>query len=262
MARILLLGGLDPSGGAGITADSSVVSLLGGEPLPIALATTVQSLRGFVRSEPIDAAVIREQVDLVLADGAVSAVKIGYVGSAEQVVAVAELLQSLRDDAKIIVDPVLSATVGGMSSSDDLVVAYRQHLVPCADLVTPNTLELDALADGRAHSLLELGAHAALHRAGTAKGLMLSMSYGLTILWPRICRFAFIVCASTVGPFAAPVVHWPVPLPRIWQAVFSSRMPVVLPVTGSVYCCHRSNHDRMAFRLCCRLVTHRDWCPV
>ena len=170
MARILLLGGLDPSGGAGITADASVVSLLGGEPLPIALATTVQGLRGFVRSVPIDAAVIREQVDLVLADGPVSAVKIGYVGSAEQVVAVAELLQSLRDDAKIIVDPVLSATVGGMSSGDDLVVAYRQHLVPCADLVTPNTLELDALADGRAHSLLELGAYAVLHKGGHGEG--------------------------------------------------------------------------------------------
>ena len=158
MARVLLLGGLDPSGGAGITVDAAVVSLLGGEPLPIALATTVQGLRGFVRSVPIDAAVIREQIATVLADGPVRAVKIGYVGSAEQVVAVAEALQPLRDAAKIIVDPVLSATAGGMSSGDDLVVAYREHLVPFAQLVTPNTLELAVLADGCADSLLELGA--------------------------------------------------------------------------------------------------------
>jgi hydroxymethylpyrimidine/phosphomethylpyrimidine kinase len=170
MARILLLGGLDPTGGAGLTVDAAVVSLLGGEPLPIALATTVQGLRGFVRSVPIDAAVIREQVGVVLADGPVSAVKIGYVGSAEQVVAVAEMLQSLRDVAKIIVDPVLSATAGGMSSGDDLVVAYREHLVPCAHLVTPNTLELGALTDGCAHSLLELGAQAVLHKGGHGEG--------------------------------------------------------------------------------------------
>lgn len=170
MARVLLLGGLDPSGGAGITVDAAVVSLLGGEPLPIALATTVQGLRGFVRSVPIDAAVIREQIATVLTDGPVRAVKIGYVGSAEQVVAVAEALQPLRDAAKIIVDPVLSATAGGMSSGDDLVVAYREHLVPFAQLVTPNTLELAVLADGCADSLLELGAQAVLHKGGHGEG--------------------------------------------------------------------------------------------
>ena len=54
MARVMLLGGLDPSGGAGISVDSTVVALLGGEPLPIALAATIQGDRGFVRSAPID----------------------------------------------------------------------------------------------------------------------------------------------------------------------------------------------------------------
>lgn len=170
MARVLLLGGLDPSGGAGITVDATVVSLLGGEPLPIALATTVQGRRGFVRSVAIDAAVIREQIRTVLADGPVGAVKLGYVGSAEQVVVCAEALQPLRDVVKIVVDPVLSATAGGMSSADELAAAYREHLVPFAHLVTPNTPELAALADGRVASLLELGAQAVLHKGGHGEG--------------------------------------------------------------------------------------------
>ncbi|MFT4843656.1 MAG: hydroxymethylpyrimidine/phosphomethylpyrimidine kinase [Planctomycetota bacterium] len=179
MARVLLLGGLDPSGGAGITVDATVVSLLGGDPLPIALATTVQGLRGFVRSVAIDAAVIREQIRTVLADGPVGAVKIGYVGSVEQVIACAEALQPLRDVAKIVIDPVLSATAGGMNSGDELAVAYREHLVPFAHLITPNTPELAALADGRVGSLLELGAQAVLHKGGHGDG-----PEAIDELWP------------------------------------------------------------------------------
>lgn len=170
MARVLLLGGLDPSGGAGITIDATVVSLLGGDPLPIALATTVQGLRGFVRAVAIDAALIREQIRTVLADGPVGAVKLGYVGSVEQVITCAEALQPLRDVAKIVIDPVLSATAGGMNSGDELAVAYREHLVPFAHLITPNTPELAVLADGRVGSLLELGAQAVLHKGGHGEG--------------------------------------------------------------------------------------------
>tara|TARA_R110002072_G_scaffold25443_6_gene85160 strand:+ start:111068 stop:111847 length:780 start_codon:yes stop_codon:yes gene_type:complete len=170
MARVLLLGGLDPSGGAGITVDATVVSLLGGEPLPIALATTIQGLRGFQRSVPIDAEVVREQIATVLADGPVGAVKVGYVGSAEQAAAVSAALQPLRGHAPIVVDPVLSATAGGMASTGELVAAYREHLVPFSQLVTPNTPELLALADGRPESLLELGAQAVLHKGGHGDG--------------------------------------------------------------------------------------------
>ena len=170
MARVLLLGGLDPSGGAGITVDATVVSLLGGEPLPIAVATTIQGLRGFVQAIAIDPAVIRQQVATVLADGPVRAVKVGYVGSVAQVLAVAEALQPLRGKAKIIVDPVLSATAGGMATGEDLVLAYRQHLVPIASLVTPNEPELQALAGGDARTLLQRGALAVLHKGGHGEG--------------------------------------------------------------------------------------------
>jgi hydroxymethylpyrimidine/phosphomethylpyrimidine kinase len=171
MARVLLLGGLDPSGGAGITVDATVVSLFGGEPLPIVVAMTVQGLRGFVQSFPVDVTVIREQLAVVLADGPVRAVKVGYVGTPAQVRAVAELLQPLVGKAKILVDPVLSATAGGMATGEDLAEAYRQHLLPMAELVTPNTLELQALAGGEARMLLDLGAQAVLHKGGHGDGV-------------------------------------------------------------------------------------------
>ena len=170
MARVLLLGGLDPSGGAGITTDATVVTLLGSEPLPVALVTTIQGGRGFLQSVLIDAAVVQEQIATVLADGPIRAVKVGYVGSALQVRAVADALRPLRSQAKIIVDPVMSATVGGMGMCEDLVAAYREYLLPIAQLITPNTPELQALAGGDARTLLDQGAEAVLHKGGHGNG--------------------------------------------------------------------------------------------
>jgi hydroxymethylpyrimidine/phosphomethylpyrimidine kinase len=148
MARILLLGGLDPSGGAGLTLDATVVKFLGADPLPVALATTVQGLRGFVRCAAIEDEILDEQVATVLGDGHVHAVKVGLVASPRQVAVVAELLRRQLGGVPIVVDPVLSATAGGMVANDELVAAYREHLVPLAALVTPNVPELEALAQG------------------------------------------------------------------------------------------------------------------
>jgi len=170
MARVLLLGGLDPSGGAGITLDAAVVSVLGGEPLPVAVATTIQGLRGFVQSVPLDLAVVREQVATVLADAPVRAVKLGYLGSAQVVIAVAEMLRPLRDAAQIVVDPVLSATAGGMAHDDALVAAYLEHLAPIASLITPNQPELKSLGGGEAAALIERGSQAVLHKGGHGQG--------------------------------------------------------------------------------------------
>ena len=170
MARVLLLGGLDPSGGAGITLDATVVAVLGAEPLPVALATTIQGLHGFVRSVPIDAAVVGEQVATVLADAPVAAVKVGYLGSAQMVQLVAEMLRPLCGEASIVIDPVLSATAGGLASDQELVAAYREQLVKMATIVTPNTPELEALTGGDAAALIDLGAQAVLHKGGHGEG--------------------------------------------------------------------------------------------
>ena len=188
MGRVILLGGLDPSGGAGISVDATVVSLLGGAPLPIALAATVQGLRGFSHFVSIDESLIREQLAVVLADGPVRVVKVGFIGSAKMISTVADALQSLVGEAEIIVDPVLSATAGGMGMGDELVAGYREHLIPIAGLVTPNALELDRLADGDARALLDLGAKAVLQKGGHGTG-------------PRACDQLFLGEQATGRPY-------------------------------------------------------------
>ena len=168
--RVLLLGGLDPSGGAGITVDATVCALHGCEPLPIALATTIQGRRGFVASEPVREAVWREQLATVCADGAPRVVKLGFVGDAALLAAVDDALRTTCPDVPVVVDPVLSATAGGMATNDELVQAYREHLLPRAALVTPNTPELELLAAGDAARLLATGAGAVLHKGGHGDG--------------------------------------------------------------------------------------------
>jgi len=170
MKRVLLLGGLDPSGGAGITVDATVAALHDVAPLPIALTTTVQGLRGFVSAAPVSARVWRRQIEEALHDGPVAAVKVGYVGDAAVIAEVADALGSLVSAVPLIVDPVMSATAGGMGSGQSVVAAYRDALIPLATLVTPNSPELAQLGDGDPSVLLRAGAGAVLHKGGHSVG--------------------------------------------------------------------------------------------
>ena len=170
MARVLLLGGLDPSGGAGVTLDAAVVAGFGHEPLPIAVSLTVQGLRGFERAEPVAPAVLEAQLACVLRDGPVRAVKVGFVGAAEQAALVARLLERV-DDVPVVVDPVLSATSGGLAAGEELVAAYRECLLPRATLLTPNLPEFDALAGGGGIAgLFAAGVGGVLRKGGHGEG--------------------------------------------------------------------------------------------
>ncbi len=164
--RVLLLGGIDPSGGAGLTVDATVIAACGAHSLPVPVALTVQSRRGFRELVPVAAdvwlAALREQ----LLDAPVQAIKIGLVGSAANVRAIATALHELAPLVPIVVDPVLSATAGGFEPASDLCAAYRDALLPLAALATPNVPELAALGDGDAARLLASGCGAVLSKGG------------------------------------------------------------------------------------------------
>jgi hydroxymethylpyrimidine/phosphomethylpyrimidine kinase len=168
--RLLLLGGLDPSGGAGITADATVAALHLVEPLPIAVAFTEQNSRGFRRCHAVPFERWAGALRAVLDDGPVHAVKVGLLADAVTVRSVARELGALRGRAAIVVDPVLSSTAGGWRNSDDVAAAYRELLVPLASVLTPNTLELATLCAGDAKRALAAGAGALLHKGGHANG--------------------------------------------------------------------------------------------
>jgi len=170
MRRVLLLGGLDPCGGAGITADATVVAIHGAQPLPIAVVLTAQNRHGFQALDPVPGAAWQRALRAALADGEVHAVKVGLLGRTETVAAVAEALTALRGRAPIVVDPVLSATAGGFEAPAALAEAYRSQLLPLASVLTPNRPEALFLYGPRPEVALALGCGFVLEKGGHGEG--------------------------------------------------------------------------------------------
>jgi hydroxymethylpyrimidine/phosphomethylpyrimidine kinase len=143
-ARVLIIAGSDSGGGAGIQADIKTVTCLGGYAMTAVTAVTVQNTLGVSAIHAIPAEIVAAQMRACIDDIGVDAVKIGMIGAAETVLAVAEVLAGLT--VPIILDPVMVAKGGASLLDDDAAVALVERLLPLARVVTPNTPELAMLA--------------------------------------------------------------------------------------------------------------------
>ena len=145
--RILIIAGSDSGGGAGIQADIKTVTMLGGHAMTAITAVTAQNTQGVTGVHPVPAEMVLAQIDAVVADIGVDAVKIGMIGGAFTAGAVANRLEQLRQekpDLPIVFDPVMVAT-SGSALADDATVAAFGKLMDIATLVTPNLPELKRL---------------------------------------------------------------------------------------------------------------------
>ena len=176
-ARVLIIAGSDSGGGAGIQADIKTVAMLGGHPMTAVTAVTAQNTLGVDAIHPIPAEMILSQIDAVIADIGVDAVKIGMIGSAfaaKQVAARLQELKSLQPDIPIVFDPVMVATSGGVLADDATIAAFGR-LMDVATIATPNLPELKRLTseeDPVAAALHLVGAHgcAVLIKGGHEEG--------------------------------------------------------------------------------------------
>jgi hydroxymethylpyrimidine/phosphomethylpyrimidine kinase len=169
--RVVVIGGLDPCGGAGISADARTLLAHGCEALPVAAVIAVQNRFGMQRVEVLEEALVLAQLRAALDDGGIAAVKTGLLGSASMVRAVAQWLQRFAPPVPVVVDPVLSATAGGYACAAQVAEAYRETLAPLAAMFTPNEPELVAvLAGSPVLALLDAGCAAVLHKGGHGPG--------------------------------------------------------------------------------------------
>lgn len=144
-ARVLIIAGSDSGGGAGIQADIKAVTMLGGHAMTAISAITAQNTLGVQGVHPIPTEMVLAQIDSVVADIGVDAVKIGMIGSAETAAAVAErLTKSDLAHAAVVFDPVMVAT-SGSALADDATIAAFKALLDRAMVATPNLPELAAL---------------------------------------------------------------------------------------------------------------------
>jgi len=154
--RVLTCGGLDPTAGAGITADARMIQLRGALPLTVATCITVQNRSRFESVHPVDAALVCRALHAVVEDGPVHAVKLGLMPDARTLQATVDVLAACLAEVPLVVDPVLSSTASGLRADPELPEAYRQML-PMITVLTPNQSELGRLAPQGVRQLLGAG---------------------------------------------------------------------------------------------------------
>jgi hydroxymethylpyrimidine/phosphomethylpyrimidine kinase len=145
----LTIAGSDSSAGAGIQADLKTFTAFGVYGLT-AVTCVVAEIPGKVsRIEPVNAGIVREQIEVLCESFPIAAIKTGLLCSGEIIVAVARVLVDLarKIERKIplVVDPVMVATSGDPLLRADAVALYEKELFPRATLITPNLDEAGRL---------------------------------------------------------------------------------------------------------------------
>jgi hydroxymethylpyrimidine/phosphomethylpyrimidine kinase len=146
-ARILIIAGSDSGGGAGIQADIKTVTMLGGHAMTAVTAITAQNTAGVSAVHPVPTEMILAQIEAVIGDIGVDAVKIGMIGgafAAEQVAARLERLKAEQPGLPVVFDPVMVATSGSLLADEPTIAAFGR-LMDVATIATPNLPELKRL---------------------------------------------------------------------------------------------------------------------
>jgi hydroxymethylpyrimidine/phosphomethylpyrimidine kinase len=142
---VLCFAATDPSGGAGLQADIMTLSSMGCHPLSVVTAVTIQDSAGVEDLLALDPEWVADQARCVLEDMAVSAFKIGLLGSVEIIAAIAEVVSDYPD-IPLVLDPVLASGRGDELVTDEMIAAMRELLIPQTTLITPNSVEARRLA--------------------------------------------------------------------------------------------------------------------
>ncbi|MDI6799174.1 MAG: bifunctional hydroxymethylpyrimidine kinase/phosphomethylpyrimidine kinase [Actinomycetota bacterium] len=143
--KILLIGGTDPSGGAGVVLDSFIAAELNAFPYAVVTAVIAQSSTGVFAIQKLDTEIIEAQLEAVLSEGGIAAVKSGVLHSKEAILVLSTTLERLLD-IPFVLDPVLVSSSGTKLLSEDGIGFLKERLFPKATIVTPNLEEAEALS--------------------------------------------------------------------------------------------------------------------
>ncbi|EHN64755.1 bifunctional hydroxymethylpyrimidine kinase/phosphomethylpyrimidine kinase [Comamonas testosteroni] len=178
-ARVLSIAGSDSGGGAGIQADLKTCAALGCYGMTAITAITVQNTLGVTGIHGIPLDTVRGQIDAVVQDIGVDAVKIGMLATPDVVSVVADAIRRHRIRS-VVLDPVMVATSGDRLIVPETAQALVQELFPLATVITPNLDEaalllgrnIDGIGalDAAVADLLAMGAPAVLLKGGHLSG--------------------------------------------------------------------------------------------
>ncbi len=144
MRVVLTIAGFDPSGGAGTLADIKTLAAFGCFGVAAITSLTAQNTLAVYGAYHQPAAVLRAQIAPLLADFDIAAVKLGMLPNRALIETVAEIIRAHKL-TNIVLDPVLRSTSGYDLIDDAALAALVEHLVPLADIITPNLPEAERL---------------------------------------------------------------------------------------------------------------------
>ncbi|MDZ7924191.1 MAG: bifunctional hydroxymethylpyrimidine kinase/phosphomethylpyrimidine kinase [Marinagarivorans sp.] len=183
---VLTIAGSDCTAGAGLQADIKTCAAMGVYACSVVTAVTAQNPYGVQRIEIMPRAIIAAQLSSVMAAYPVSVIKIGMLGNVEVAEEIASFLRT--STVPVVIDPVLSASAGGILCADDALVFYREQLLPLATVLTPNLSEASLLLgqpiansheayEAQALALLEFGSQSVLLKGGHSLDQRLCSDY-------------------------------------------------------------------------------------
>jgi len=152
---VIVLAGLDPTGGAGLAADIKAVSAASARIAPLLSANTIQGDAVSTVFETTPVEFLRRQLFQVVQPMKPSAMKTGMIGSEKILSLVKEFVSTFQKGLPLVVDPVKSASSGG-----DLVESgFRDSLLSLGSfvtLLTPNKMELEWLSGIKINSAQDI----------------------------------------------------------------------------------------------------------
>ena len=206
--RLLTIAGSDSGGGAGIQADLKTFSALGCFGMSAITALTAQNTTGVRSIHGVPADMLRDQIDAVMEDIGVDAVKIGMLHSPEVVQTVASAIDR-HALAHVVLDPVMVATSGAVLIDSPAIAALVRELFGRAVVITPNLDEASLLVgrtlaneqdmQAAAIELLAKGANAVLVKGGHLAGDVVSDLLQVAGGAPHWMRAPRIATANTHG---------------------------------------------------------------
>ncbi|WIM97158.1 bifunctional hydroxymethylpyrimidine kinase/phosphomethylpyrimidine kinase [Actinoplanes oblitus] len=174
---VLTIAGSDSGGGAGVQADLKTFAALGAYGTSVLTAITAQNTRGVTAIHPVPADIVAAQLDAVLSDFPVAAVKVGMIADPAVAKVIADRAARLPH---LVVDPVLVATSGSRLGEASTVSV----LLPYAEVVTPNRAEAGALSGHRVETTSEMAAAAAvLAGLGPRAVVVTGSELAVDVLW-------------------------------------------------------------------------------
>jgi len=185
MKKILTIGGSDPSGFAGIQADLLTFSKFGTRGLSAITAITAQTEKGVKAIWPVSPVLVKKQVETLLEKFRIDAVKIGMLGTVENVGAVKKLIRKWKLK-NIVLDPVMRST-GGYPLLDRKGIGSLKKLLGSVTVVTPNLSEAGIISgisvktiedmERAAKKIHSLGCRYVLIKGGHLKGAPVDVLY-------------------------------------------------------------------------------------